>query len=52
MDMKRGTKTYACLDCGSSIEANDGVARTRCDACRQRYEVQLFLLRQFLSKTR
>jgi hypothetical protein len=39
-----------CQDCGVSILARE--RQSRCLGCRQRYEVQMFLLRQFLTRAR
>jgi hypothetical protein len=52
MVMNAAPRVNTCLDCGNRSIAHDGIARTRCLGCSQRYDVQLFLLRQFLARTR
>jgi hypothetical protein len=44
-------KVNICLDCGLTVIAEDGITRTRCLGCWQRYDVQIFLLKQFLART-
>jgi len=40
-----------CLDCGALKPASGAPSPSRCHGCLQRYEVQLFLLRKFLSRS-
>jgi hypothetical protein len=49
--MNAEPKVNICLDCGLTVLADDGIARTRCLGCWQRYDVQIFLLKQFLART-
>jgi hypothetical protein len=40
-----------CLDCGAPLDAKAAAAATRCKQCVLKYQVQVFLLRKFLSET-
>jgi DNA-directed RNA polymerase subunit RPC12/RpoP len=50
--LSRESRTPAeCLDCGASLDAKTAAASTRCKQCVLKYQVQVFLLRKFLSET-